>query len=227
MISQPQFDFSHVSDEELFNPERVFWQGKEAESEAWKAEIKRRKDAEREEQERIIQERAAKRNAIKNAIAYSEPLAGEICERISCGELLLDICEDEHLPTMRRCNQWLKEHSEFAALYRESINDRLNVFEEQVLKIADDMKNDFRTVTKNGRARRVVDPDVIMRAKLRIEVRFKHLKALRPEKWGEQSTLITKSGDDISDMPLEELERKLAELERKDAIVKESTPQAA
>jgi hypothetical protein len=184
--------------------------------------MKRRRDAEREEQERIIQERAAKRNAIKAAIPYSEPLAAEICERISVGELVLDICEDEHLPTMRRCNQWLKEHSDFAALYRESINDRLNIFEEQVIKIADDMKNDWRTVTKNGRERRVVDPDVIMRAKLRIEVRFKHLKALRPEKWGEQSTLITKSGDDISDMPFDELERKLAELETKERVVKES-----
>jgi hypothetical protein len=155
------------------------------------------------------------------AIPYSEALAIKICERIAVGELLLDICEDAHLPTMRRCNQWLKENSDFAALYKESINDRLSVFEEQVIKIADDMKSDWRTIVKNGKERRIVDPDVIMRSKLRIEVRFRHLKALRPERWGETSTLITKSGDDISDMPLAEIEKKLAELDRKENVVNE------
>ena len=179
--------------------------------------MKRRRDAEREAEERLIQERAARRNAIKAAIAYSEPLASEILERISCGELLLDICDDEHLPTMRRCNQWLKEHSDFTALYRVHQRPAQHIFEEQVIKIADDMKNDFKTVIKNGRERRVVDPDVIMRAKLRIEVRFKHLKALRPERWGETQTLVTKDGNDLGDMSLDDLERKIAELERKDS----------
>jgi hypothetical protein len=222
MMYAQQFDFSHVPDHELFNPERIFWPGKEAENAAWKAEIERRREAKRLEQENITKERAAKRTAIKSTIPYGEPFASEICERISCGELLLDICEDEHMPTMRRCNQWLKEHSDFAALYKDSINDRLNIFEEQVIKIADDMNNDFKTVTKNGRERRVVDPDVIMRAKLRIEVRFKHLNALRPSIWGEQSTLITKSGDnlDLENMTAEELAKKIAELEYKDAVVK-------
>jgi hypothetical protein len=88
MIAQQQFDFSHVPDEELYNPDRGFWQGKEAENAAWKAEMERRKEVKRQEQERIAQERAAKLHAIKNAIPYSEPLAAEICGRISDGELL-------------------------------------------------------------------------------------------------------------------------------------------
>ena len=167
---------------------------------------------EKERLERAEQERINKLNELKNAAPYSEKIAQEICERISIGELLICICHDEHMPTQRRCNQWLKEHSDFAALYKESLNDRLSVFEEEVLYIADDMKNDFKTITKNGKSRRIVDPEVIMRAKLRIEVRFRHLKAGNPAKWGEQSTLITKSGDDVSDMSQDELERKLAEL---------------
>lgn len=85
------------------------------------------------------------------------------------------------------------------------------------------MKNDFKTVTKNGRERRVVDPDVIMRAKLRIEVRFKYLKALRPSIWGETSTLNVKNGDqaDIENMSAAELAAKIAELEHKDRVVNE------
>ena len=84
------------------------------------------------------------------------------------------------LPTMRRCNQWLREHTEFNILYQSAINDRLSVFEEEVIKIADDMKHDFRTVIKHGQEKRVADPEMVARAKLRIEVRFRHLKAGRP-----------------------------------------------
>jgi hypothetical protein len=43
-----------------------------------------------------------------------------------------------------------------------------------------------------------VDPDVIARAKLRVDSRHKYLKAYKPERWGEQSTLNVKQ-DDSSD----------------------------
>jgi hypothetical protein len=225
MNGQACFDFSHVPDEELFNPDRGFWQGQDAERAAWFDEQKRRTEAKRLEQERLEQERAARRNAIKAAIAYSEALATEICERVSVGELVIDICDDEHTPTMRRCNQWMKENIEFAALFKESINDRLNVFEEEVLKIADCVKHDFKTITKNGKERRVLDPDVIARAKLRIDVRFKWLRAMRPQKWGEMSTLTVKNEDDSFDpasMTQAELEKVIFDLERKSGVVKVS-----
>ena len=81
MIAQERFDFTHVPDEELYNPARVFWQGKEAENAAWKAEMERRKEAKRLEQERIAKEGAARLHAIKNVIPYSEALATEICSQ--------------------------------------------------------------------------------------------------------------------------------------------------
>ena len=82
----------------------------------------------------------------KAAMAYSEPLALEICERISSGELLINICADEHMPTVRRCNQWLNESVEFKGLYGASINDRLNIFEEEIIQIADDAARDFKDI---------------------------------------------------------------------------------
>jgi hypothetical protein len=176
MSAQTQFDFSYMTLEDFERndngPEekrRVFWS--QDEQNAWFKERTKKYDAKRLEQERLEHERAARLNAIKTAIPYSEAIATEICERVSVGELLIDICDDPHTPTMRRCNQWMKENIEFGALFRDSINDRLNIFEEQVLKIADDMRQDFKTIVKNGKERRVVDPDVIARAKLRIDVR--------------------------------------------------------
>jgi hypothetical protein len=68
---------------------------------------------------------------------------------------------------------------------------------------------------------RVLDGEAIARAKLRVEVRFRHLKSLKPSVWGEQSTLAIKSVDtDLENMSQEELDQKLAELEHKDRVVK-------
>jgi hypothetical protein len=79
---------------------------------------------------------------------------------------------------------------------------------------------------RNGRAQRVPDGEVIARAKLRVEMRLKHLKAYRPERWAEQSTLITKSADgfDPTSMTAEELEKTISDIERKSGVVR---PKAA
>jgi hypothetical protein len=155
-----------------------------------------------EENERIRAERKARQES-RGTLQFSEPLAIEICERVSSGELLINICLDEHMPTVRRVTQWLRESPEFAALYKDSICDRLTIFEEEVIKIADD--------------------DAIARAKLRVEVRLKHLKAYKPSIWGEQSTLNVKQSDplDLDQMTTEELAAKIAELEHKDRVVNE------
>ena len=87
MNAQPNFDFSHVSDEELFQSERCFMGDyRQAECAAWVAEQKRRKEAKLAEQERLEQERYAKFMAGKAAIGYSEALADEIVQRVSSGD---------------------------------------------------------------------------------------------------------------------------------------------
>jgi hypothetical protein len=51
-------------------------------------------------------------------------------------------------------------------------------------------------------------------------VRFRHLKAGRPQKWGDVSTLVTKSEDsmDAANLSTEELERRLADMDVKERI---------
>jgi hypothetical protein len=167
-------------------------------------------------------ERLQKVAKAKEALPYSDELAQEICERIAIGELLINVCLDEHLPTMRRCNQWLRENKDFNTLHESAIDDRLNIFEEEVIKIADDMRHDFRTAVKNGTEKRVPDPEQIARAKLRIDVRFRHLKAMRPQRWGDVSNLNVKNTDeaDPTNFSQDELERQIADIERKSRTVK-------
>jgi hypothetical protein len=227
MNTQPNFDFSNVPDEEFErndhaadNYKRTFLS--DAEHQAWCKERRLRQERKQAEQERFEQERAAEVLAAKNAIQFNETIASEICERISSGEFLINVCHDAHTPTMRNVTQWLKQHSDFKALYDDAINDRLNIFEDEVVTISDDSKQDFKIVVKNGKERRVYDSEVIARAKLRVDVRFRHLKAYRPARWGEQSTLNLKSEDncDPSNMSEEELERSIADLETKSRTVK-------
>lgn len=195
---------------------------------AYLADQEKRSEAEklREEQAKVEHENEQKRQAElfvkKGTMAFSEPIAIEICERISSGELLINICNDEHMPTVRRCNQWLGENVEFKGLYGASINDRLNIFEEEIIQISDDVARDFKEVIRHGRTTRVPDGEAIARAKLRVETRLKHLKAYRPERWAEQSTLITKSVDDFNpaNMSQEELEKTIADIELKARVVK-------
>jgi hypothetical protein len=182
------------------------------------AEIER---VNKEKRDAIARELYKEQLKVKDKIEYTEELATEICERISAGELLINICRDSHMPTVRRCSAWLKSESDFQALYNMAIADRLTIFEEEVISIADDAQNDLKEIVKAGKKIKVQDAEVIARAKLRVEVRFRHLKAGRPGKWGDSTTLITKSEDEnIADMPLSELEKKIAELELKDRVVK-------
>lgn len=157
----------------------------------------------------------------KEAMEYKESKAQEICERIAAGEFLINVCKDEDLPTVRRCNQWLKEHSDFKQLYNDAVNDRLSIFEDEVVTIPDEAAKDFEEVQqKNGETREMLDPTKISAAKLRVEVRARHLRACKPQKWGEQSTIITKNVDDMADMTTEELEAKIAELDAKESVIK-------
>jgi hypothetical protein len=184
----------------------------------------------REELERLyhLQEEAKakahfqREQARKDAILFSEKLAMEICQRISGGEFLTIICKEPEMPTTRMVTQWKKEHKEFALLYDEAIRDRLDIFEDEVVTIADESENDFKFVKKGGKQVKVLDAEVISRAKLRVDVRKAHLKAYRPERWGEQSTLNVNNYDamDPNNMSQEELEKALADLEYKESGAK-------
>jgi hypothetical protein len=186
-------------------------------------ELMREKELEQQRIDDLKREKFQREQEIKDKIQYAETLAQEICERVSAGELLINICKDYHMPTIKRANQWLKLNSDFQALYNQSIQDRLNIFEEEVIRIADDMSSDYKEITIKRVTKRVIDPEVISRAKLRIDIRLKHLKAHRPARWGEQSTLNVNqnNADGPETMTDEEIERVMSELDDKESVTKE------
>jgi hypothetical protein len=206
------------------DPDRCFM-GKNADEEArayWLhlEDLKRRYH---EQEETKAKDQLKREQMLKDQIWYSEPLAQEICERISAGQFLINICLDSHMPTVGRAIQWKKTHSDFRALYDMAVSDRLDILEDQLVTIADESERDIRTITKGNKTTKVLDAEVISRAKLRVDVRKAHLRAYRPERWAEQSTLNVNQngGNDIDNMSLEELEKTIGDIETKTRIVKD------
>lgn len=184
------------------------------------------KEKKRLAEQRQADERAAQLKARKERTPYSDRLAGEICSRIAGGELLTVICLDPHMPTPRLVTQWLKAHQDFAALYQQSLQDRLLIFEEQVIEFADSIPKEPQRMTAKNTKEKIQFVDPVARAKLQIEIRMRHLKAGRPQKWGDASTLTVKQEDpfDCSTLSSEEIERRIAEIEHKEAIMRNNRP---
>jgi hypothetical protein len=158
-----------------------------------------------------------------NFTEYNQKIGDEICERIAAGELLIAICNDAHMPWHRTVRRWLrnKKLDEFATALKDAEADRVEVFKEQVIAIADDTANDFyEKVARDGSTYKAVDTEVIARSKVKIEARLKHIKAGDP-RWGDTtspSVVVNNGQVDVGKLSDDELQRKIEELRRKQAL---------
>ncbi|GLI92995.1 terminase small subunit protein [Methylocystis echinoides] len=48
-------------------------------------------------------------------MSFTEEIAEELCERLSEGESMRQICRDDHLPNRRTVERWMAERPDFAA----------------------------------------------------------------------------------------------------------------
>ena len=118
---------------------------------------------------------------IGSGSAYCEEIADEICERLSNGEPLAQICRDERMPAYRTAYLWQDTHPEFAAKVARAREDGYESLAVDCLHISDDNGLDHR-FTEKGAV--VVDGDVIQRAKLRVDTRLKLLACWSPKRYG-------------------------------------------
>lgn len=117
---------------------------------------------------------------------YSDELAAEICDRIINGESLRSICNDgtaQRMPHANTVFKWLsqsntdKKAAPFKDLYDRATKERTEAFAEDVLDIVDHCPE-----SKEG----------VLKARLRAEVRMKHMAMRQPRKYG--NTIDVTSG---------------------------------
>ena len=113
---------------------------------------------------------------------FTEEVATQICVALSGGRSLRSICEDEGMPDRATVFRWLGKHAEFRDQYAHARASQADAMLEEILEIAD----------AGTKAEDIMNPDVIQRAKLRIDTRKWVMSKVAPKKYGEKLEL---SGD--------------------------------
>lgn len=108
---------------------------------------------------------------------YTQEIADEICDRMSLGEPLAQICLDERMPCRRTVYDWCEANPKFAAHIARARDDGHDVIAASCLPIADDGRNDYvEKLAKEGDEKaQAYDAEHVQRSKLRVETRLKLL----------------------------------------------------
>lgn len=118
-------------------------------------------------------------------------LIDEICERLSSGEPLRQICRDEHMPAWQGVYQWMEKDEDVARRIAHAREVGFDAIAEEALDIADNGTNDW--MAKYGKEDEApgyeLNGEHVQRSKLRIETRLKLLAKWSPKKYGERTQL--------------------------------------
>lgn len=119
-----------------------------------------------------------------NKTTFTQEIADEICNRLSEGEPLRQICRDEHMPAWRTVYDWIKADSEFAAHIAYARDLGFDAIAEEALEIANTPLVGEETEESND-GFKVKRGDMLGHRKLQIETRLKLLAKWSRKKYGE------------------------------------------
>ena len=128
---------------------------------------------------------------------YTPELAAEICERLSDGEPLRQICRDDHMPAWQKIYEWMVRDENLSGAIARARDQGSDAIAEDLLQIADTpLMGETETSSANGLT--ITRQDMLGHRKLQIETRLKLLAKWNPKKYGDRQIL---AGD--KDSPLE------------------------
>jgi hypothetical protein len=107
---------------------------------------------------------------------FSDALASLICERISSGQSLREICRTKGMPHLDTVRQWLIGKPEFSAQYARAREEQADTLADEVVAIADSVARE-----KSGTK--------VQAARLRVDARKWKASKLRPKVYGEKLEL--------------------------------------
>ena len=119
---------------------------------------------------------------------YTPELAAEICERLSDGEPLRQICRDDHMPSWTSIYAWAAYDKELSERIAQARKQGYDAIAEDLLQIADTpLIGEEETSSNNGLT--ITRKDMLGHRKLQIETRLKLLSKWDPEKYGDRQIL--------------------------------------
>jgi hypothetical protein len=145
---------------------------------------------------------------------FTKALDEEICNRISEGEPLRQICRDGHMPEWRTVYDWIKVNSEFAASIAHARDAGFDAIAEDTIAMVDEAPE--RTATQHGDR---VDAGHVQWQKNRVEQRLKLLAKWSP-KYRETANVNLKGTLTLTDMTEDDIRAELAALVGVDAAAR-------
>lgn len=118
---------------------------------------------------------------------YNKKIAKEILHRLSCGESLVRICKDDHMPHRFTVHRWVLDNEDgFNDKYARARELQAEYLFDETLEIADDGKNDLMAVGIGDDAHTVVNKEVVNRSRLRVDTRKWYLSKVLPKVYGDK-----------------------------------------
>lgn len=132
---------------------------------------------------------------------YTDEMADLICERISNGESLKAICEEEAMPAKSTVFKWLCDFPHFADKYARAREAQADALFDDILSIADDGRNDWmeRKDAEDENMGWRENGEALRRSQLRIDARKWMAGKLRPKKYGEKLDIEQKTTHEAGD----------------------------
>lgn len=124
---------------------------------------------------------------------YDPAVATKICEQLSDGIPLREICRQAGMPPWQTVYSWMDRDAALVEAIARARELGYDAIAEDCLRIADDTANDY-VETEHGPR---LNAEHVQRSKLRIETRLKLLAKWNPKKFGER---VQVAGD--ADSPL-------------------------
>jgi transposase-like protein len=107
---------------------------------------------------------------------YSQEMADLICAGMIEGKSIRKICEEDGTPDQSTVFRWLNAQEDFQKQYARAKEEQTTAMAEEILDIADQYDT----------AKETLQPDLIQRAKLRIDTRKWLMSKMAPKKYGDK-----------------------------------------
>ncbi len=125
--------------------------------------------------------------------SYRDDIALIICTRLSQGESLRSICNDEALPTKTSVFRWLddEKRKDFRDQYARAREQQADFYAEQIVEISDEecVFVDHGDGDDRKKVEVAFDSALVARNRLRVDARKWYASKLAPKKYGEKQTI--------------------------------------
>lgn len=140
---------------------------------------------------------APQKKKIGRPSKYTPELADEICQRLSNGEPLRQICRDDHMPAWQKIYEWMHKDPNLSGSIAHARDQGADAIAEDILN---EINQEPERILSEGGGR--IDSGYVQLVKMRAEIKLKLLAKWNPKKYGDAMKL-TGSKDDPLQMEVQ------------------------